>query len=392
MKKSYLALLERMTISGGDFSGFSTEGDLRYRTADGVPYATLWTEFDDTLSIWNQHQTGLAALFTYPVTSTVETVPSIGAVRFEKASEFGVPKSARLGVDYYQLAYGYEDWDLAFRYTWKYLRENPAAEIRAQHDRTLEAHNLEIFYEVMKAIFDNRTRSTEVSGLGYNVYPLYNGTGPKPPDFNGVSFASNHDHYVVSGNTLLDSEDIEGCIALLAEHGYGRRSGTQIVFLVSQAIIDVVSGFRKGVANNNSKTAKYDWIPAPSQPAQFTVNADGLLGTQPPDTWNGLIISGSYGDAWFVEEPVVPAGYLLAVASGGVANASNLVGIRQHDNPAWRGLRIMPGNQSNYPLIEGFYQFGMGTGIRQRGGAVVMQIKASGSYDIPAAFTQDVLS
>ncbi len=92
-----------------------------------------------------------------------------------------------------------------------------------------------------------------------------------------------------------------------------------------------------------------------------------------------------------MEEPTTPAGYLLALASGGPANTSNLVGIRQHANPAWRGLRLMPGNQSNYPLIEGFYQFGLGTGIRQRGGAVVMQITASGSYTIPAAFTHDVL-
>lgn len=394
MKNHYLALLGDKEITGGDFlGGFNTEGDVRYRTTDGVSYNDLFTEFDDTLTIWNQHQTGLAALFTYNVVDEVETVSSVGQAQFEKASEFGVPKAARVGVGYYQLAYGYEDWDVALRYTWKFLRENPAANIRAEHDRILEAHNRQIFTETLSAIFDNRSRTTEVNGLGFSVYPLYNGTGPKPPDYNGQVFPSDHTHYLVSGAVLLDSEDIEGVIGTLTEHGYGKRSGTQIVFLVNQAVIDVVSLFRKGVANSNGKTARYDWIPAPSQPAQFTVNADGLLGTQPPDTWNGLVIAGSYGNAWFVEEASIPAGYLLAVASGGVQSISNLVGIRQHANPAWRGLRLMPGNQSNYPLIEGFYQFGMGTGIRQRGGATVMMIGTgtNADYVVPEDFMHEVL-
>jgi hypothetical protein len=40
----------------------------------------------------------------------------------------------------------------------------------------------------------------------------------------------------------------------------------------------------------------------------------------------------------------------------------------------------------DYPLIDSFYQRGFGTGVRQRGGGVVMQIKASGVYDIPTPY------
>lgn len=393
MKRNYLALLGQTEITGGDYVGFHEAGDLRYRTADGVPYDVLWNEFNATIDIVNQHQNHVVDLFTFNVTQVVERVPNVGKLQFERATEYGVPKAPKLPIDYYELSYGYEDYDLAQRFTWQFLRENNAAYLRTLHNETLKAHKRTIFEEVMTTIFDNRTRTTEVTGLGYNVYPLFNGTGPKPMDYNGVTFNANHTHYLVSGATLLDSEDIEGVIGSLTEHGFGPRTGTRIVFLVPQAVIDVVSTFRKGVANNNSKVAKYDWIPAPSQPAQFTPSADGLLGSQPPDTWNGLIVSGSYGNAWFVEEPFIPSGYILAVASGGLQSATNIVGVRQHENPAWRGLRLMPGNQTNYPLIEGFYQFGFGTGIRQRGGATVMQIKtgANADYTPPADFTHETL-
>lgn len=396
MKTGYLALLERSGLTGGDgpfLSGIMTEGDLRYRTMDGIPYELLWREFDDTLSIWNAHRAGVASLFTYPVVDLVETVPSVGQMQFERASEFGIPKTARMDVNYYQLAYGYEDFDLRFGYTWKYLRENRSEEIRAQHGRALEAHTRAIMYEVLAAIFDNRTREAEINGLPFPVYPLYNGSGPKPPDYFGQSFDTTHNHYIVSqgASGKIDSEDVEDCKRHLEHHGYGFRSGTQIIALANLVDIDEVRTFRTGATNNNSKVAKFDWIPAKNQPAMFTPNADGLLGTQPPSTWNGLVVQGSYADVWFVDEPTIPAGYVLFFATGGLASGNNLVGIREHENPGWRGLRLMPGNQTNYPLIDGFYQFGMGTGIRQRGGAVVLQIKASGSYDIPTDFTHAVL-
>lgn len=391
-KPRFAKLLAHLGLSGADpYAGYANVADIKYRTADGVPYADLWREFDDTLTLWNEHRAGVAALFSYPVLSYKESVPSVGAGKFFRATEYGIPPAVKQDVGVYQLAYGYEDWDARVAYTWKFLRENPAEVIRARHGRQLEAHSLTVYYEIMKAIFDNRSRTTEIEGLGYNVYPLYNGSGPKPPDYGGRTFASDHSHYVVSGAIKIDSEDVEDCARLLTEHGYGFASQTRIVALANQAEIDEVRKFRTNVVNNNSKTALYDWIPAQNQPAMFTPSADGLLGTQPPDFWNGLRIQGSYADIWWVDEAAIPAGYVLFIATGGPSSGANIVGVREHDNPAWRGLRLMPGNQSNYPLIDGFYQFGMGTGVRQRGGAVVLQVKASGSYDIPAAFTHETL-
>jgi hypothetical protein len=73
------------------------------------------------------------------------------------------------------------------------------------------------------------------------------------------------------------------------------------------------------------------------------------------------------------------------LGSGGEGALQNPIGIREHRNAALRGLRLLPGNQTNYPLIDAYYSRGFGTGIRQRGGAVVQQITA-GAYAIPSIY------
>jgi hypothetical protein len=88
-----------------------------------------------------------------------------------------------------------------------------------------------------------------------------------------------------------------------------------------------------------------------------------------------------------VEENTIPLGYFAAISTGGAGEpVNNPVGIREHQNTTLRGLRLVKGPNADYPLIDSFYQRGFGTGIRHRGGAVVMQIKASGSYAPPAAY------
>jgi hypothetical protein len=83
----------------------------------------------------------------------------------------------------------------------------------------------------------------------------------------------------------------------------------------------------------------------------------------------------------------MPAKYMVAFATGGQNGVQNPVGIRQHSNPALRGLRLVKGRSPDYPLQEAYYQRGFGTGIRHRGAGVVMQVKASGSYTLPTEYS-----
>jgi hypothetical protein len=60
-----------------------------------------------------------------------------------------------------------------------------------------------------------------------------------------------------------------------------------------------------------------------------------------------------------------------------------VIGVRQHVNAAYQGLRQIAGKVPAYPLQDSFFSRGFGVGVRHRGAAAVMQIKASGSYTGP---------
>lgn len=369
--------------------GTSTEGDIVYTTSDGVDINQLWTEAQAALAVWNSGRSRLVSLLTFPVTNEIESVPQVGEARFERATEFGEPEGERLKIGYFQMGYDFEDYDRATRFTWRYLRDADARQVRSVTNALLQADEVTVFKNVLAAVFDNRNRVADIRNRNYNVYPLYNADGTVPPKYRGTTFTGSHSHYMVSGGALIDSGDLEDAYENIAEHGYTIEAGTQIVCLMNRAQLREVRKFRMNVENNNGAIAEYDFIPSRNQPAQFLDVPTGLLGALPPDTWNGMRVYGSYGDILLIEEPFMPTDYFVMLGTGGAGNLQNLVGLREHKNPIYRGLRIMAGNDQGYPLVESYYARAFGTGIRQRAGAVVMQIKATGSYEIPFDFNRD---
>jgi hypothetical protein len=376
-------MLQSMPFGGEDFPGGTlTEGDIVYTTNDNVDLNALWDEALLALSVWNTSRDKLVSLLTYPVTKEIEEVPQVGEATFEEASEFGEPEGARLKLGYFQLGFDFKDYDRATRFTWKALRDMDARQVRAVNNALLQADERLVFRKVMEAIFDNRNRETDIRNNPYPVYPLYNDDGTVPPPYGETTFDDTHDHYMVSGHSIIDSGDVEDAYDNLQEHGYSIENGTQIICLMNRNQVKEARKWRMGVVNQNTVEANYDFIPARSQPAQYLDSPLGLIGTLPPDFWQGLRVSGSYDDILIIEQPFIPDGYFLMFGAGGAGNLQNLVGLREHANPVYRGLRILPGNDQRYPLIESYYTRAFGTGVRQRGGAVVMML-GTGSYVIP---------
>ena len=370
--------------------GYNTEGDLVYVTNDGVDLNSLWDEAQQAVSVWNQHRGRLVDLLTYQVTNEIETVPQVGEATFEEASEFGEPEAARVKLGIFQMGFDFKDYDVATRFTWKFLRDADARHVRAVNNAILAADEKLVFRKVMEAIFDNRVRSADIRNNNYTVYPLYNGTdGVVPPSYRENTFTNTHSHYLASGNALIDSGDLENAVEHIEEHGYSIANGTTFIHLMNRNQIKEVRKFKMGVANNNTVVANYDFIPSGNMPTQMTDGPLGLLGNLPPDVYKGLRVSGSYGDALIIEEPFMPDKYFVTIGSGGAGNLANLVGFREHRNPIYRGLRMLPGRDQGYPLVESYYSRGFGTGIRQRAGATVTQI-TSGSYTIPPKYKKTV--
>lgn len=363
--------------------GYNTEGDVLTQTIDGRLLNDIWADFQDALLQWNAGRSQMVSALTFPVTAIVEDVPQSSIVDFEVATEFGEPVGIR-GAAYFSLGFDFEWYDIAARFTWKYLAEATSGQVDSVHNMVLEADNRLLFTKVMKSIFNNVNRSATIRGQAFNVYALYNADGTVPPPYANNTFLSTHNHYITSGAATVDSGDLDQMETHLVEHGYGRLQGSQMILLVNRIQLATIRTFR--VATGSS----YDYVPASGgAPWLLPTNTGGPVfpqGGAIPAQVNGLTVSGAYGPWLIVESEYIPAGYMLGFASGGDNNAGNLVGIREHQNAALRGLRLVKGRTPDYPLIDSFYNRGFGTGIRQRGAGVVMQITAAGSYTIPAAY------
>jgi hypothetical protein len=364
----------------GAAQGFNESGDIITETEDGFPLNSMWDEFQRTIQIWNAQRNALTDPFTYDVKKNVEGVRYPEQEDFEEADEFGVPKGQRLGPAF-KMGYDFKWWDLATRYTWRFLAETDAAQLRALHNQALEADNRLVFQRVMRAIFNDVTRVAEIDGVDVNVYPFYNGDTMVPPSWKLTTFSTGHEHYVTSGGATVVSGDLDDLQGLLTEHGYTTTNGYQLLLFVNEAQGTVIRGFTRGGG------AKYDFIPTSNVGGGIILAANGgIIGAPTMVNLPGLMTIGSYGQFVIIEESYIPAGYMLALASKGPNNIDNPVGIRVHEKAALRGLKLLKGAQHDYPLIDSYYSHAFGTGVRHRGAGAVMQITAAGSYTIPAAY------
>lgn len=379
-------------LSGGN-RGFNQESDVIVATADGRDLNGLWAEFQQTVALRNETRQTLIDFLTYAQTQPVEDVYQMGTGEdFEIASEFGVPKSQRPSATYFSLGFAFEWYDLATRFTWKFLAEATAAQVEAAHQGALESDNRLVFTEVMRTLFRNTNRTADINPKGgtggittaYNVYAFYNNDGTTPPDYKANTFASTHQHYLASGAATVDAGDLEEMEDHLTHHGYSTENGNDLVLMVNKAQGDTIRNF-KSIANGG--TGRYDFVAAQGQPSFLIPTTLQLAAgqTRPPATLRGMKVIGAYGQFTIVEESYIPSGYMVGFATGGSASLSNPVGIREHQNPQLRGLRLVKGRSADYPLQEAYYQRGFGTGIRQRGGGVVMKI-TTGSYTIPTQY------
>ncbi len=358
--------------------GVVTGGDAIKNTVDGVDTSNLWTEFQETMTLRNQARDNLTAFLSFRTTAAGEKVAqTTDADDFEEASEFGVPKSLRPGHDVLTLGYGFRWFDAGTRFTWTALADMDASQVEAINTSMLEADNRLVFKAMMGALM-NPTQRLNPETLP--VLGLYNGDGTVPPEHAGQSFDGTHTHYTISGATVLDGNDLLGLARHVTHHGHGDVSrGGRVVIFMHPNEAEVARGIAKGATSNA------DFIPSESAPAYLTDLT--LVGDRAPANLGRIAIFGSIGSSWLSESSLIPAGYVLAVAVGGSNDQRNVLAFREHVRPELQGLRLLGGGNVEYPLTSAYYQRGFGTGVRQRGGAAVMQIKATGSYDVPAEYS-----
>lgn len=361
-------------------NGFNERADV-ILAADGTDLNEFYQEVQATIALRNSWRDELINSLTFRTTGYTEQVTLPSEVDFEEASEYGQPVGIRGGATRFFRGYDFKFYDLAIRYTWMSIAEMSRDQLQMLNNLALEADNRLVFRKIMQRLFN------PLNGNGFTdknepvtVFAAYNGDGELPPPYKQTTFTGSHNHYVISGNTAVTPQNLDDLAYLTQEHGYYLQFGYRNILWVNKQEADIIRTFR--VLNG----AKFDFVPNPNwyEGAVWVPNEGSYQGGP------GGAISpnevGTYGPFHVIREDYIPAGYLVNVTTGGPNNLGNPIGLREHTNPSYQGLKLIPGQRSDYPLLDSFYRRGIGTGIRHRGALAVMQVKASGNYAVPAAY------
>ena len=189
--------------------GYQTERDvLVNQTADGVDLNEIWGEVQDLLKMWHGNRTTVASLLSYPTTVPADPVPqTLNADSFEVATEFGVPRAVEVPAEYLKIGFTFADYDKAMRFTWKFLRDATAGQVRHSIARIFKADNRSTNGLVLNRLFSPVEDNNEWQ---HRVLGLWNGTlGLVPPSYMGNTFDTSTTHYFASQAAVIDSGDVE---------------------------------------------------------------------------------------------------------------------------------------------------------------------------------------
>jgi hypothetical protein len=375
-------------IFGASSTGIHVAADvisaqtLVSQLADGLGLDELWTEFEEILSFWNKERTSITDLLTFNTTLAGEAVvQSIDSGPFERATEHGVAMAQGVPLEAAVLGYDRFDWDRRSAFSWMFLRDSSAEQVRAVFQAILHADTRLVTGRVLRRVLDPAPSHTE---SGWPVYGLWCADGMVPPPFGFNTFTGTETMYIVSGADTLGSADIEDAVKKVQSHGYGLSEGAggQMLIIANPVEAALIRSWRAGQpSRSGGPNALYDFVQAKTAPPHFT--ADTLVGERVSGEWNGVRVQGNYDVSLLVESGILPPGYVVVAASMGKNATGNVVGLREHPDPAQQGLRQIAG-LGPYPVVDSHSARCFGVGTRHRGAACVVQVKASGSYTPPS--------
>lgn len=367
------ALLRALRLHGAEGLGAITGAEGGYlvnadanrvvpgtgRTIDGQPLNEIWDDLQARLAAYNSQMDAKVALFTFPVDRATERVGVYYTPKFEEATEFGRPQKIRL--QYVTRGFPLKHYDLGYGYTQEFIDSARGAEIRAVQSQVEAGWSSLQMRLVLTAIF---TAANATDEDGVSVKRLYNNDGEVPPPYKRWAHAGSHTHYLTSA--ALDAAALATLEEHLLHHGFG-DFGEDLVLHANRTqmvTLRAIAGFVPAASAN--------------RPIIIDGNVVGTTSSAPA----GLTPQGYYGAFVIVEDNDIPAGYVLAYATGGAFASQNIVGIRQHENQSIRGVRLVEGSSTRYPLTDSVYDGYLGAGVRHRGAAVVLQI-TGGAYASP---------
>lgn len=364
-------------VEGENPAGFISRTDLldtvpgqRGLTVDGQSVNEIWRDMQAMLAAFNASNDQVVSLLSFRTVLSNEKVGVPINPGFQKATEFGRPSKIRFA----QISRGFpiEHFDLGDGYTQEYIDSARGAQLMAVQATILNSWTTLEREVTMEAMF-NDTNTTDQDNI--LVRRLYNNDGEVPPTIKRWTHDGTHTHYLFNGGAGFVQANLDTMSEHLVHHGFREFGDAAFLLLAHRDDVATIRGFA-------------NWIPSEETQRPDTLSNSGVVrGLMRRQGTGGLKVEGWVNDWTIIEFNDMISGYLLGIVSGGPLDTRNIVGLRVHENPSARGLRLVEGNRQNYPLYDSVYDGYMGAGVGQRGAGVIMQ--DFGSYVVPTFNTGD---
>ena len=188
---------------------------------------------------WENQVNEVVAQFAETTTDRQRVLGASSKIEMDELDELGRPvtRKSQIGST---VGFRLNRFGSAVGYTDLWLKSHTPAEMVENQLKVQRGHQERIMKEIKKAIYvkDNETFvDWLVDNVSLGVKGFANNDGTQYPESpSGEVFATTHNHYTNRAGGALAAGDIDSCVDLVAEHGFGG-----IVLYVALADVPAIS-------------------------------------------------------------------------------------------------------------------------------------------------------
>lgn len=345
--------------------GYHNLQDLAAERIVGNNIPVITDAIQQAVAEHNRQLDAFMGLFVEKTTNYKERYKQVGLARLQPLDDDGRARPIK-PAGYYDVAYPMFTGGTAWGANDVTRAKMTVADVARQLDMMLMADIRWVRDHILAALFFNTSGGwtfTDPEWGALTIQGLANG------DSVTYQIVSGNDAGATATNYLDESGDIDATnpypLIEAALTAHPENGGQTIVFIATaqKAKTEALASFHP-VADANIRVGTGNDVLV------------GSLSVPVPGSLIGYEESGVF----VVEWPFLPAGYLIGVTTEG----PRPVAMREDPEPELRGFRMVA-ERPDYPFWEAQWRRRAGFGVRNRVGAVVMEINDS-SYDIPAGY------
>lgn len=310
----------------------------------------------------------LTGLFAERTTAASARFKTVGNHRLQPLDENGRARPVKF-FGHYEVAFPIRDAGTAWGANYKSLAKLTVEDANRITGEMLKADALWMRDQMLAALFTDATYTYEDPEVGdLTIQPLANGDTVTYLR-NGDSASSADTHQLAFADAIAEATDpFPTIVEELTEHP--ENSGEVVILLPSALVTDT-----------KDLSAFYGMPDANITPGANTDTVNGGPGVTTP----GKVVGYHDAGAWITEYKGLPAGYGIAVATGG----EKALRMREEPEPQLQGFH-RAGERNDHPFYEEQWVRYAGFGAYNRVGAVVFRI-GNGTYAEPANYTAPIV-